>query len=114
MFSSNEQMIQPNQAWIIGHQSFSSTALRIVVACGSLDFDLVPSHSGPTALIHFGRQAGSPTDKDTRLIDGSHMLEWSDENGVTFKPDIIHQQFSSETDSIAGPKRSPDNSAKAD
>lgn len=97
MFSSNEQTVSPDQLWIVGHETFRNTALRVVVACGQADFSLIPSHGGPTALIHFGQQAGSPDDPDTRLLDGSLMLEWSEANGVTFKPDIIHKQYPSTT-----------------
>lgn len=97
MFSSNEQTVSPDQLWIVGHQTFRNTALRIVVACGSADLKLIPSHSGPTALIHFGQQTGVPDDLEIRLIDGSLMLEWSESHGVTFKPDIIHKQYPSKT-----------------
>lgn len=97
MISSNEQTVSPDRLWIVGHQTVRNTALRVVVVCGVADLDLIPSHSGPTALIHFGRQSAAPDDPETRLIDGSLMLEWSNAYGVTFKPDILHKQYPSET-----------------
>lgn len=97
MFAYAEQVLIPDQLWVIGHERFSSTALRVIVACGPADLGHVPTHSGPTAVIHFGVPVSKPTEADIRLVDGSLMLDWAGAEGVTFSPDVMHKIYPSAT-----------------